>query len=122
MWDFNSRNLLGKPSRYFNSFKPDLADWKPPKFGSPVWLGITATDTARAEKFYSTVFNWKFKDTGKEAENKQAKSDETRLFDFNPDVFLTGASMSRTRQRLFPQDVAVSAFTGWSRTWRRLVA
>ncbi|KAF3479884.1 uncharacterized protein GIQ15_06860 [Arthroderma uncinatum] len=34
--------------------------WKAPNEGTPCWIEIFATDLARAEKFYSTVFNWTF--------------------------------------------------------------
>ncbi|KAK3380909.1 hypothetical protein B0H63DRAFT_474573 [Podospora didyma] len=74
-----------------------MTDWKPPKFGSPVWVGLAATEVSRAEEFYSTVFNWKFKPssstttTTEEPKPEKAEQDhEVRQFDFNPDVFLSG--------------------------------
>ncbi|KIW93733.1 uncharacterized protein Z519_05048 [Cladophialophora bantiana CBS 173.52] len=34
--------------------------WTPPKDGTPCWINVLATDVQRAQKFYSTVFNWRF--------------------------------------------------------------
>ncbi|KAL1869447.1 hypothetical protein VTK73DRAFT_3092 [Phialemonium thermophilum] len=62
-----------------------MSDWKPPSFGSPCWLSISATDVARAHKFYSTVFDWKFK-----PESKEYPGSSIRMFDFGPDLKLTG--------------------------------
>ncbi|KAK4128019.1 hypothetical protein N657DRAFT_651817 [Parathielavia appendiculata] len=65
-----------------------MSNWKPPKFGSPVWLGISAKDVSRAEQFYATVFNWTYRDVP--ASDGQSDQTKTRLFDFNPDVSLSG--------------------------------
>ncbi|KAK0644060.1 hypothetical protein B0T16DRAFT_460143 [Cercophora newfieldiana] len=66
-----------------------MSGWTPPKYGSPVWVDIASNDLARAQKFYSTVFNWSFKPT--EAKDKDADGKpELAKFDFNPDVNLTG--------------------------------
>jgi predicted enzyme related to lactoylglutathione lyase len=81
-----------------------MADWKPPKFGSPVWMGIPATDVDRgaypqvtpltppaanpsilAAKFYGTVFNFTFK-----PESESHPASKLRMFDFKPDVNLSG--------------------------------
>jgi len=80
-----------------------MADWKPPKFGSPCWVGIPATDVARgrpaapfpptcanshpAHKFYSTVFNWTFKEPQSLEEHPES---DLRMMDFRPDVELSG--------------------------------
>ncbi|PKS06249.1 hypothetical protein jhhlp_006995 [Lomentospora prolificans] len=62
-----------------------MADWKPPKFGHPCWVSISATDLPRAHKFYSTVFNWYFKPP------RGDKSDgPVQSFDFSPDINLSG--------------------------------
>ncbi|KAK4215154.1 glyoxalase-like domain-containing protein [Rhypophila decipiens] len=65
-----------------------MADWKPPKSGSPVWIEITATDMARSHKFYSTVFNWSWKNP----EILGGSNDEEKplMVDFNPDVNISG--------------------------------
>ncbi|GAB1319956.1 hypothetical protein MFIFM68171_10166 [Madurella fahalii] len=55
-----------------------MADWKPPGFGAPVWLGISANDVSRAEKFYAAVFNWSFHDPPA----NQSDGPKTRLFSF----------------------------------------
>jgi predicted enzyme related to lactoylglutathione lyase len=47
-------------------------------------LPLITSETAHG--FYSTVFNWKFKDTPSDLK----KAEEVRQFDFNPDVFLSG--------------------------------
>ncbi|KAH7358758.1 hypothetical protein B0T11DRAFT_107733 [Plectosphaerella cucumerina] len=38
-----------------------MSDWKPPKFGSPIWMAIPAEDVPRASKFYKDVFDFDFK-------------------------------------------------------------
>ncbi|KAM7184594.1 Glyoxalase/Bleomycin resistance protein/Dihydroxybiphenyl dioxygenase [Naviculisporaceae sp. PSN 640] len=79
-----------------------MADWTPPKKGSPVWIEITATDMARSHKFYSTVFNWPWKNpevlTSSNDDNKPA------MVDFNPDVNLSGGIS--TVQNLSPPKFA----------------
>ncbi|KAL2126289.1 hypothetical protein VTI74DRAFT_1237 [Chaetomium olivicolor] len=73
-----------------------MSDWKPPKFGSPVWLGISAKDLSRAEKFYATVFNWSFRDPKLPTPNiNEPEKSKTRLFDFNPDISLSGGIQDR---------------------------
>ncbi|KAM0555089.1 hypothetical protein ACHAPJ_006438 [Fusarium lateritium] len=62
-----------------------MSDWKPPAYGTPVWMGIPANDVARASEFYKTVFNFSFKDTS----DKHPK-EELMMFDFNPSLGLTG--------------------------------
>ena len=91
-----------------------MEDWKPPKFGSPVWVAIPAPDVERcknmippvgppppsvtpysnkadpfhaAHKFYSTVFNWTFKDAQDLEENPPER---LRMMDFRPDIELSG--------------------------------
>jgi len=68
-----------------------MADWKPPKFGSPSWIGIPATDVSRAHAFYAAVFDWKFKD-----ETPDYPRSELAMFDFNPDVSLSGGIQKST--------------------------
>jgi predicted enzyme related to lactoylglutathione lyase len=43
------------------STNPQEAHQKPPP-GAPAWIRIPATSVARAQKFYETVFGWKFMD------------------------------------------------------------
>lgn len=80
-----------------------MSDWKPPAFGTPVWMGIPAHDVGRgrcctlypsapsltynpiAFEFYETVFKFSFKD----ATEKYPK-EQIRMFDFNPSLGLTG--------------------------------
>ncbi|KAK5992255.1 hypothetical protein PT974_05656 [Cladobotryum mycophilum] len=60
-----------------------MSDWKPPPFGTPVWLGIPAQDVERgknfplASKFYSTVFRITFK-----APKNAPDPKHEQLFDF----------------------------------------
>ncbi|KAF4440644.1 glyoxalase-like domain-containing [Fusarium acutatum] len=61
-----------------------MSEWKPPAFGTPVWMSIPATDVSRAAEFYKAVFNFNFKDSD------HKDSDEFRKFDFNPSLGLTG--------------------------------
>ncbi|KAL1840939.1 hypothetical protein VTJ49DRAFT_7598 [Mycothermus thermophilus] len=68
--------------------------WTPPKFGSPVWLGISAKDVARAEAFYTTVFNWTIKASPRKPEQSEIDA-ATRLVDWNPDVKLSGGIVPR---------------------------
>ncbi|KAK0709988.1 hypothetical protein B0T26DRAFT_653257 [Lasiosphaeria miniovina] len=65
-----------------------MSDYKAPKFGSPVWIGIAAAEVSRAHDFYSAVFGWKFKDTP--TIDGSSTADEIRQFDFRPDVGLGG--------------------------------
>ncbi|CEI67248.1 hypothetical protein FVEN_g5843 [Fusarium venenatum] len=62
-----------------------MSDWKPPAFGTPVWMGIPAKDVTRASEFYKTVFKFSFK----EATDKYPK-EQLMQFDFNPSLGLTG--------------------------------
>ncbi|KAF4341345.1 glyoxalase-like domain protein [Fusarium beomiforme] len=62
-----------------------MSEWKPPAFGTPVWMSIPATDVGRAAEFYKTVFNFSFKDS-----KDSHAEDELRRFDFNPSLGLTG--------------------------------
>ncbi|KAK2821078.1 hypothetical protein FQN49_007733, partial [Arthroderma sp. PD_2] len=57
--------------------------WKAPSEGTPCWVEIFATDLDRAEKFYSTVFNWTFSKEGAE------RTDDVALFRF-PDKGMEG--------------------------------
>lgn len=34
-----------------------MSDWKPPKFGSPVWMAIPAEDVARGETTHGDGFS-----------------------------------------------------------------
>ncbi|KAL2116042.1 hypothetical protein VTJ04DRAFT_10297 [Mycothermus thermophilus] len=68
--------------------------WVPPKFGSPVWLGISAKDVARAEAFYTAVFNWTIKASPRKAEESERDA-ATRIIDWNPDVKLGGGIVPR---------------------------
>ncbi|KAM7212944.1 hypothetical protein V8F06_011699 [Rhypophila decipiens] len=71
-----------------------MADWKPPKTGSPVWIEITATDLARSHKCYSTVFNWPWKNpevlTQPISNEENENQNKPVMVDFNPDVKLSG--------------------------------
>ncbi|KAL2105777.1 hypothetical protein VUR80DRAFT_7768 [Thermomyces stellatus] len=60
-----------------------MEDWKPPKFGHPIWMSISATDIDRAHKFYLTVFGWTFKAHAEPAS-------KIRGFEFTPDLNLSG--------------------------------
>ncbi|KAK2595226.1 hypothetical protein QQS21_007079 [Conoideocrella luteorostrata] len=61
-----------------------MSDWKPPSFGTPVWMGIPAKNVARATEFYKKVFNLPLKDP-------QSASNDLRLFDFSKNgVNITG--------------------------------
>ncbi|EKJ67445.1 hypothetical protein FPSE_12364 [Fusarium pseudograminearum CS3096] len=62
-----------------------MSDWKPPAFGTPIWMGIPANDVTRASEFYKTVFNFSFG----EATEKHPK-DQLMKFDFNPSLGLSG--------------------------------
>ncbi|RSM09441.1 hypothetical protein CEP52_004071 [Fusarium oligoseptatum] len=62
-----------------------MSDWKPPAFGTPVWMGIPAHDVGRASQFYETVFNFSFKDN-----TEKYPKEQIRMFDFNPSLGLTG--------------------------------
>lgn len=85
-----------------------MADWKPPKAGSPVWIGITSNDMARcssplpspltkanapppktAHRFYSTVFNWTWKNP-EVLDNPSTEDNKPVMVDFNPDVNIAG--------------------------------
>lgn len=88
-----------------------MADWKPPKAGSPVWIGITSNDMARclspfpslsltfcaklttlpqtAHKFYSTVFNWTWKNP-EVLDTPPSEDTKPVMVDFNPDVNIAG--------------------------------
>ncbi|KAF7547399.1 hypothetical protein G7046_g9015 [Stylonectria norvegica] len=63
-----------------------MAEWKPPAFGTPVWMAIPANDVSRASQFYDTVFKLPFK------KNQPASSskDELQVFDLNPSLNLNG--------------------------------
>jgi hypothetical protein len=37
------------------------SQWTPPPNGTPCWINIYAKDVQRAKQFYSTVFNWNFR-------------------------------------------------------------
>ncbi|KAF4467953.1 glyoxalase-like domain-containing [Fusarium albosuccineum] len=83
-----------------------MSDWKPPAYGTPVWMGIPAHDVSRgrllrilsrchalnltytsliASQFYDTVFKFSFKD-----ESDKYPKEQIRMFDFNPSLGLTG--------------------------------
>ncbi|KAH8884209.1 hypothetical protein GQ53DRAFT_811108 [Thozetella sp. PMI_491] len=62
-----------------------MTEWKPPKFGSPCWLMVAATDVKRASEFYETVFNWSFKPS-----TTDYPAEKIRMFEFRPDVELSG--------------------------------
>ncbi|KAL2264598.1 hypothetical protein VTJ83DRAFT_7108 [Remersonia thermophila] len=68
--------------------------WTPPKLGSPVWLGISAKDVARAEAFYTEVFSWSFQASPRKPEESEVDA-KTRLVDWNPDVKLGGGIVPR---------------------------
>ncbi|EGD86275.1 hypothetical protein H112_07206 [Trichophyton rubrum D6] len=57
--------------------------WTPPSEGTPCWVEIFATDLARAEKFYSTVFNWQFIKDG------PGRTEDVAMFSF-PEKGLKG--------------------------------
>ncbi|KAK3353845.1 Glyoxalase/Bleomycin resistance protein/Dihydroxybiphenyl dioxygenase [Lasiosphaeria hispida] len=78
-----------------------MADWKPPKTGSPVWIEITATDLARSHKFYSTVFNWTFKNPEVLTASDPDHSKPV-MVDFNPDVNISGG-ISRVQSSSAPK-------------------
>ncbi|KXJ94964.1 hypothetical protein Micbo1qcDRAFT_156758 [Microdochium bolleyi] len=61
-------------------------EWKAPKFGSPVWMSIPASNVPRAREFYDKVFSWTFKPPSTQPDdlNKLA------MVDFGPDVALSG--------------------------------
>ena len=91
-----------------------MADWKPPKIGSPIWMSISASDVARgrpknpwgnttdfpnedpAYKFYSTVLGWYFKPG-----NEAFPESKGRRFEFSPDVGLSGGIL------LVPDEIGV---------------
>ncbi|KAJ4133454.1 hypothetical protein NW768_005040 [Fusarium equiseti] len=62
-----------------------MSEWKPPAFGTPVWMGIPANDVTRASEFYKTVFNFSFSE-----ETEKYPKDQLMKFDFNPSLGLTG--------------------------------
>ncbi|RGP73405.1 glyoxalase-like domain-containing [Fusarium longipes] len=62
-----------------------MSDWKPPAFGTPIWMGIPAKDVTRASEFYKAVFNFSYA----ESTDKHPK-DQLMKFDFNPSLGLTG--------------------------------
>ncbi|KAH7025116.1 Glyoxalase/Bleomycin resistance protein/Dihydroxybiphenyl dioxygenase [Microdochium trichocladiopsis] len=61
-------------------------EWKAPKFGSPVWLGISASNVPRAREFYAKVFDWTFKQHSTQPDDPE----KLAMFDFNPGVSLSG--------------------------------
>ncbi|CAM1500589.1 Fc.00g097510.m01.CDS01 [Cosmosporella sp. VM-42] len=61
-------------------------EWKPPAFGTPVWMGIPANDVGRASKFYETVFNFSFK----KEQPANYPMDQCKMFDLNPSLSLHG--------------------------------
>jgi predicted enzyme related to lactoylglutathione lyase len=82
-----------------------MSEWKPPRFGTPCWVSIAATDVGRgtslssppsthrsganieaAAKFYETVFAFPFK-ADQAADYPKS---EIMMFDFNPDLNLSG--------------------------------
>jgi len=88
-----------------------MADWTPPAKGCPVWIEICATDRARcafppthhhlskvplltfatkAHKFYSTVFNWTWKNSDVLTSDKADDATKPVMVDFNPSVNLSG--------------------------------
>ena len=67
-----------------------MADWKPPKAGSPVWIEITSNDMARSHKFYSTVFSWPWKNPEILSSKEPADATKPVMVDFNPDVNISG--------------------------------
>lgn len=79
-----------------------MSDWKPPKTGCPVWIEITATDLSRSHKFYSTVFNWTFKNPEVLDASPDAKDTKPVMVDFNPDVNISGG-ISRVREAAAPK-------------------
>ncbi|RGP64750.1 glyoxalaselike domain-containing [Fusarium sporotrichioides] len=62
-----------------------MSDWKPPAFGTPVWMGIPAKDVTRASEFYKVVFDFSFA----EATEKHPQ-DQLMKFDFSPSLGLSG--------------------------------
>ncbi|KAH7193674.1 uncharacterized protein B0J16DRAFT_335770 [Fusarium flagelliforme] len=62
-----------------------MSEWKPPAFGTPIWMGIPANDVTRASEFYKTVFNFSFSE-----ETEKHPKDQLMKFDFNPSLGLTG--------------------------------
>ncbi|KFH42100.1 hypothetical protein ACRE_071590 [Hapsidospora chrysogenum ATCC 11550] len=63
-----------------------MSDWKPPPFGTPVWMAIPATDVGRATDFYKAVFNLAII-------NKPGREDtstEIRHFNLNPGLNISG--------------------------------
>ncbi|KAJ9610875.1 hypothetical protein H2200_005652 [Cladophialophora chaetospira] len=40
-----------------------MANWTPPKDGTPCWINVLATDVRRARTFYKDVFGWQFNRT-----------------------------------------------------------
>ncbi|KAH7117384.1 hypothetical protein EDB81DRAFT_952863 [Dactylonectria macrodidyma] len=62
------------------------AEWKPPAFGTPVWMGIPAKDVSRASQFYDTVFKLPFK----KDQPASDPNDECNSFDLNPSLNLSG--------------------------------
>ncbi|KAK3302640.1 uncharacterized protein B0T15DRAFT_543513 [Chaetomium strumarium] len=103
--DYTSRSLLvrysiaSKPTRHrcvTSHTKAKMSDWKPPKAGCPVWLGISTKDLSRAEAFYATVFNWTFKDAPRREDHQPDHHAKTRLFDLTPGgVALSGGLQHR---------------------------
>ncbi|KAK4096292.1 hypothetical protein N658DRAFT_480910 [Parathielavia hyrcaniae] len=75
-----------------------MSTWQPPKPGRPVWLGISAKNVSRAEQFYATVFNWTYRDHP--ASDNQPEQSKTRLFDFNPDVSLSGGLLHQPEKEI----------------------
>ncbi|KAK1826805.1 Glyoxalase/Bleomycin resistance protein/Dihydroxybiphenyl dioxygenase [Podospora conica] len=67
-----------------------MSDWKPPKTGCPVWIEITSTDMARSHKFYSTVFNWTWKNPEVLDTPSRPEDNKPVMVDFNPDVNISG--------------------------------
>ncbi|KAJ4022475.1 hypothetical protein NW752_000323 [Fusarium irregulare] len=62
-----------------------MSEWKPPAFGTPIWMGIPANDVTRASEFYKTVFKFSFSE-----ETEKHPKDQLMKFDFNPSLSLTG--------------------------------
>jgi len=64
-----------------------MADsWKPPVAGTPCWIKIPATNVARAEAFYSKIFNWTFSPVSGTA------AEEMRIFGFpDPGLSIAGS-------------------------------
>ncbi|KAM0474666.1 hypothetical protein ACHAP7_007626 [Fusarium lateritium] len=62
-----------------------MSDWKPPAFGTPIWMSIPATNVSRAADFYKAVFNFTYKEP-----SEKYPEDQLRMFDFNPSLGLTG--------------------------------